>query len=412
MHQLAARRASIFACAGVTLAIAGANAVVVGRHHCRWLVDDEFLSAVFSVDGCLVLSTSPGEETVKIWNSTSGENIHTLAHDKVKFAIFSPDGSSVLTESRFETKRWSTSSGEMIYNQCGPYLAATGRLAITLLFNRAGALDPCSDSSELEMLEKILLDGDSGACLEQQEHVQEAILRSKETTKLQSLTHANNTSGVSSNEASSSGESVSGQTSMISAAGSKPNCYVRGTCFLTMNGDRKAIEDIKATEHLVSADGSAVEVKSNTPYPSMDREMVLLETSSLKIALTCNHRVVILRGGSLQTIPAGHLRVGDMVQSRSGEKKLISAEHFFGDMEVYEMVLEPDVPIETFFIAKGPEENAQTASKGTESEVTSEVARPVATAAVDLVAAAREDEAILTKGKRATPRNRGYIRKR
>lgn len=108
----------------------------------------------------------------------------------------------------------------------------------------------------------------------------------------------------------------------------------------------------------------------------MDREMVLLETDSFKIAVTSNHRVVILRGGSCQTIPAGHLRVGDSVLSGSGEKSLICVEHFFGDMEVYEMVLEPDVPIETFFIAND------------------------------------EHGALLTKGKRAVPRNRGYIRKR
>ena len=51
--------------------------------------------------------------------------------------------------------------------------------------------------------------------------------------------------------------------------------------------------------------------------------MVLLETSSFKIAVTLNHRVVVLRAGWPQTIPAAHLRVGDSVLSRRGEKDLL-----------------------------------------------------------------------------------------
>ena len=102
--------------------------------------------------------------------------------------------------------------------------------------------------------------------------------------------------------------------------------------------------------------------------------MVLLETSSFKIAVTLNHRVVVLRAGWPQTIPAAHLRVGDSVLSRRGEKGLTCVEHFFGDLDVYEMVLEPDVAIETFFVAKD------------------------------------QHGALLSKGKRAIPRNRGYVR--
>ena len=66
--------------------------------------------------------------------------------------------------------------------------------------------------------------------------------------------------------------------------------------------------------------------------------------------MTFNHRVVILRGGARQTIPASHLRVGDSILTASGEKSLVGVNHFFGDTDIYEMALEPDAPVETFFI--------------------------------------------------------------
>ena len=64
--------------------------------------------------------------------------------------------------------------------------------------------------------------------------------------------------------------------------------------------------------------------------------------------------------------------VGNSAIARGGEQTLIRVDHFLGDMDVYEMVFEPDVPMETYYIDSG---------------------------------------ALLTEGKRAAPRNRGYIRK-
>lgn len=335
--------------------------------------------AVFSTDGSLVLTVCPSLSPFpQIWNSTSGEHILTLAHPEGTVAssgAFSIDDSIVRTDAPDGTVRiWNATSGENIC-MCNGTVAMAGTLAITLLCSKAQALESNCDLSELAMLEEILLETDSVACFKQQDDLQNAILQSKLKDNLHSLTIVNDTSSShASEEASSLGGSVSGQTSVISAAGSQPHCYVHGTLFPTMNGEHKAIQDIKESDVLVSADGSAVEVKSNTRHPSMDREMVLLETSSFKIAVTLNHRVVVLRGAAPQTIPAGHLRVGDPVLSRGGEKDLICVEHFFGDMDVYEMVLEPDVAIETFFIAKD------------------------------------QHGSLLTKGKRAIPRNRGYVR--
>jgi len=52
---------------------------LVARISIHWL-NVFFDEIVFSADGSLVLTHSYEEGTAKIWNSTSGENIFTLAH--------------------------------------------------------------------------------------------------------------------------------------------------------------------------------------------------------------------------------------------------------------------------------------------------------------------------------------------
>jgi hypothetical protein len=304
----------------------------------------------------------------------------TLDHAGLLNAVFSADGSLVLTRSdTFQTaKMWNAINGEMLHAwNASEFAIMSSALFITLVCNKAETTELGSDLSEIDMLEKILLESESTPCLEQQDHLHQAILKSRLSEELDSFSIAGRISSSHvHNGTSSSGGSADDPTSVISVAGSQPCCYAHGTYFFTNKGEPKAIEDITQGDVLVSADGSDVEVRSNIRHSSMDRELVLLQTDAFTIALTLNHRVVILRGGSRQTIPAGHLRVGDSVLSGSGEKNIICMNHFFSDMEVYEVVLDPDLPIKTFFIGDN------------------------------------EHGALLTKGKRASERNRGYIRKR
>ena len=64
-------------------------------------------SAVFSPDGSSVLTASY-DQTAKIWNATSGECMSTLVGHKhmVSSAVFSSDDSSVLTASLDETAKF------------------------------------------------------------------------------------------------------------------------------------------------------------------------------------------------------------------------------------------------------------------------------------------------------------------
>merc|ERR1712217_142075 len=60
-------------------------------------------SAVFSADGSTVLTASD-DKTAKLWDPSTGECKQTLSGhtDYVSSAVFSPDGSTVLTASSFE----------------------------------------------------------------------------------------------------------------------------------------------------------------------------------------------------------------------------------------------------------------------------------------------------------------------
>ncbi len=61
---------------------------------------DDVTSAVFSPDGSKVVTASD-DNTAKIWNSVAGVPLYTLQHaGPVRSAVFSPDGSRVVTASQ------------------------------------------------------------------------------------------------------------------------------------------------------------------------------------------------------------------------------------------------------------------------------------------------------------------------
>ena len=75
-------------------------------------------SAVFSPDGTKILTAS-WDKTARLWDSSSGALIHSLeGHtDYVNSAVFSPDGTKILTASDDKTARlWESSSGTLLHS--------------------------------------------------------------------------------------------------------------------------------------------------------------------------------------------------------------------------------------------------------------------------------------------------------
>lgn len=84
---------------------------------------DVLSSAVFSPDGTMVLTASY-DKTAKVWSTTSGEVVTVLTgHEGVVLvAAFSPDGSRVVTASNDRTARvWEVPSGKPLDGHEGTY---------------------------------------------------------------------------------------------------------------------------------------------------------------------------------------------------------------------------------------------------------------------------------------------------
>ena len=61
--------------------------------------------------------------------------------------------------------------------------------------------------------------------------------------------------------------------------------------------------------------------------------------------ITADHPVVVVRSRAEQTIPAGHLKIGDSVICGNGPQVLTEATPFLSDTDVFKITFEPDVVI-------------------------------------------------------------------
>jgi len=119
---------------------------------------------------------------------------------------------------------------------------------------------------------------------------------------------------------------------------------------------------------LLAVDGSQVEVLSSRRYSSTDQTAVWLETDAFTVALTHNHRVMVLRGlAQRQTMPAGHLRIGDLVLTANGHQEIKDVKPFINEDDVFELTFAPDSEMETFFIEK--DESGSLLTKGKKTPI-------------------------------------------
>ena len=72
--------------------------------------------------------------------------------------------------------------------------------------------------------------------------------------------------------------------------------------------------------------------------------------------ITADHPVVVVRSRAEQTIPAGHLKIGDSVICGNGPQVLTEATPFLSDTDVFKITFEPDVVMQTAY-RHGPSDN-------------------------------------------------------
>lgn len=137
--------------------------------------------------------------------------------------------------------------------------------------------------------------------------------------------------------------------SIVSSSGVHPKCFVPGTCFRSPNGGLVPVEDVQQHEALVGTGGQLVEVAKIIPHESESRQLTLLRAGDIVCVVTSDHRVVVPRPHGQQTIPAGHLLVGDRVLCEGGERRLDEVEQRDMQIRVYEATFKPDIAIQTFY---------------------------------------------------------------
>lgn len=133
--------------------------------------------------------------------------------------------------------------------------------------------------------------------------------------------------------------------------GSQGRCFLSGILFRSTDGELVAARSLKVDDTVLSCNREPVQVKSVKLHPPGE-ELVVLHAGQTPAALTVtrSHRVVIQRGLLQQTIPAGHLRVGDHVYCSSNRlEQLVSVTTRPCLDEVVEVMFRPDEPVEVFF---------------------------------------------------------------
>ena len=92
-------------------------------------------------------------------------------------------------------------------------------------------------------------------------------------------------------------------------------------------------------------------------------KLVFLHVAGSAIIVTADHRIVVPRGTQQQTIPAGHLKVGDTLSCSDGDHKLVEVKHGTANFSVHQLTFTPDIPLETFY--KCPDAGSAILTKGT-----------------------------------------------
>jgi hypothetical protein len=108
------------------------------------------------------------------------------------------------------------------------------------------------------------------------------------------------------------------------------------------------VEEIDIDDVLVGYNGIRVTVVRAIRHESEDRELTKLQTTESSVIITSDHPIMVPRGLSQQSVPAGHLKLGDTILCASGEQELIHLERWVEKTQVFQLSFYPDVPIETF----------------------------------------------------------------
>jgi hypothetical protein len=132
------------------------------------------------------------------------------------------------------------------------------------------------------------------------------------------------------------------------------------TCFLgetLLRGNTSSwvlVQDLRAGDTIMSTDGRLVEVRRFVKHPESQQKLVCLSVSGGSLTVTDSHRIIAIRGGAEEAVPASSLRQGDdIVSSRARNKEVVKLESVvYSDcsVEIFQLTFFPDESVESFLI--------------------------------------------------------------
>lgn len=120
------------------------------------------------------------------------------------------------------------------------------------------------------------------------------------------------------------------------------------TQFKTPSGDVVPVELLQQDSMVRASSGAPVRVAEIIVWPKALREIVELRVDSERLLVTSSHRVVIpSEKGEVEAL-AGALQLGQAVCCSDGTRMLSHVAKSFQEIEVFEILFDPDEPIEAW----------------------------------------------------------------
>lgn len=150
------------------------------------------------------------------------------------------------------------------------------------------------------------------------------------------------------NEVQSEVQSGSSVVSLMSAP-HKQRCFLAGSLFKVPDGRYVRADHLGQGSVVYSSSGTKLLVVSARVHPEQDQELINLHTENARLIVTASHRVMVLKGGQSQTIPADSLRIGDHVLVAGNRvEELLLVDRLMQCVEVVEITFHPDECVEAF----------------------------------------------------------------
>ena len=138
-------------------------------------------------------------------------------------------------------------------------------------------------------------------------------------------------------------------------------CFLAGTLLRAPQvGTFVAVEQLQQDDIIQSASGNQLRVAEIKHFEEV-HECVEIAAGGCTLVVTDSHRVMVARGKQVQHKRAGALHKGDRVLCNGNQPMLVDVRAVSQPVSAYQIVFEPDEPVETIVIQEGTIKRASAA---------------------------------------------------